>query len=146
MSDTNLIALSNQYTIGVSCKDPIISFTKNTQFTDGMAYAFTVFSGTQNTYDPAIHGSILRCSITNNSVNINLGDLNDGQQVTIFRSDTHATNILTITGTGTTTLNLYKSDNTISTTNPISPVTLGFWFCVYEKSTKKWHIIRQCFT
>lgn len=146
MSDTNLSAISNQFNIGVSCRDSIISFNKNTQFTDGMACAFTVFSATQNTYDPAIHGSVLRCTIANNSVNVNLGDLNDGQQVTIFRSDAHASNVLTITGTATTTLNLYKSDNTISSANPINPVAVGFWFCVYEKATKKWHIVRQCFT
>ena len=146
MTDTNLAAISNQYNIGVSCKDQIITFNKNTQFSDGMATPMSVFSIADVTYDPSIHGSILRCSIANNSVNINLGDLNDGQQVIIFRSDSHATNVLTITGTQTTTLNLYKNNNTIVTTNPINPVALGFWFCVYEKSTKKWHIVRQCFT
>ena len=142
--DTNLIALSNQYNIGVTCNQSNIIFNKVLQLNDGLINPLTVFNsvagGITYTYDPNVHSTLILCNTNLGNIQINIGDLIDGQIIIIFRTNTSSA--LTINFTNSTAARYYSSSSIGPITGSYSIVNFGFWKFIYEKSTKFWHFVQ----
>jgi hypothetical protein len=145
MSDTNLLASSNQYTLGISCKEPNIIFNKVVQLNDGLINPLTVVNSISGqtvnlTYDPNVHSTLILCNTNVGNIQIDIGDFVDGQIVYIFRTST--SNALTVNFTGSTSASYYSSSSIGTITGSYAISSFGFWKFIYEKANKRWYFVQ----
>lgn len=145
MSDTNLLASSNQFTIGVSCKEPNIIFNKVVQLNDGLMNPLTVVNSISGqtvniTYDPNVHSTLILCNTNVGNIQVYLGDFVDGQIVYIFRIST--SNALTLNFIGSTSGAYYTSSSIGVIVGAYAISYFGYYKFIYEKANKRWHFVQ----
>lgn len=143
--DTNLIASSNQYNIGVSCNQSNIIFNKILRLNYGLMTPLKVINSIVGqavnlTYDPNSHSTLILTNTNNGNILINLGDLADGQTLIIFR--TNINNGLTVNFTNSTSGRYYTNSQITPIVGGYAIGAFGFYKLIYEKSTKFWHFVQ----